>query len=999
MRNLTQLLSSPQLLSINRVKSHAYFIPFSDRKTAMTQNAANSDRYMLLNGQWGFKYFERLFDITEEIFSTDAKLPDTLPVPSCWQMHGYDKPHYTNVTYPYPVDPPYLPDDNPAGVYSHDFIIPDDWTGKEIFLTFEGVSSCILVYINGQEVGYSKGSHLPHEFDITPYLVKGQNRLTAMVAKWCDGSYLEDQDFYRFNGIFRDVYLVAREEKYVRDFFVHTDLDKDYKDATIKVEIETTDGGQSTNTLLAPDGTVVGVGTGSCEFFVEDAIKWTSETPALYTLLIEYNNEVIAEEVGIRTIQTSKTGELLINGVAVKLKGVNRHDSDPDLAYCTPTELLIRDLDVMKQLNINTIRTAHYPNTPEFYKLCDRYGFYVVDEADLEAHGFSCRNHDQGYVAFDPEWPCQNPMWTDAHIDRMERMVERDKNRPCVIMWSLGNESCYGDNHVKMSAWTKARDNSRLVHFEGAWLDGDPEDVVDVISRMYPHVDQASKILSADVRPCMEWFLEQENPRPFFMCEYAHSMGNGPGDMKDYWEVVEKHDCYIGGCIWEWADHTVKTEKGYTYGGDFGETPHDGNFCVDGLVLPDRSLKAGSKNAKEVYAYVDAEFENNNLIVKNKFHFIDLSVYEAYITYVCDDKETPVGTFSLDAPAGKTQIIPLNINVDDCMYGAYLNVSFRLKEDAVWADKGYEVAFRQFKLKEGCGFKFGASDKSLSIDETREHIILSGENFTYKFNKLYGVFDSLCINNKELLTRKAEFTVWRAPTDNDRKVRNLWGTHDLNYQDNAAMDLTMNKCYGTTFDYDDKKATITSQMSVASNSKTPLIKLNVVYTVLSDGSIAHNISGKVRELNIFLPRFGMELDLGKGFDNIEYFGMGPDENYIDMRAHAKMGYFKSTPKDELFHYIKPQENGNHTSTKMVRVSDGTTGITVVSDNIEFSALPVTSHDMTKALHDYELKLRDTTRLRIDYKVICIGSNSCGPFLLKKYRLDESEFEYSFTIKP
>lgn len=685
MRDLIKLLSNPSITGINRNKAHAYFIPYSDKDSALTHNVCQSDRYLLLNREWDFKYFDRLFDVTEEYFEKEARLPDKLPVPACWQMHGYDKPHYTNVTYPYPVDPPYLPDDNPAGVYALDFEVPDSWDGKDVFITFEGVSSCILLYINGCEVGYSKGSHLPHEFDITPYLTKGKNRLTAMVAKWCDGSYLEDQDFYRFNGIFRDVYLTAREKERVQDFFIHTDLDKDYNNATVTVDIDKTGNGEALTTLITPDGTVID--SAKTVFEVKNAEKWTSETPSLYTLIIEYSGEVIAEQFGIRTIETGKQGELLINGTSVKLKGVNRHDSDPEVAYCTPMDLMIRDLNVMKQLNINTIRTSHYPNTPEFYKLCDRYGFYVVDETDVEAHGFSCMNHDQGYKPYSPVWPCENPLWLDSHIDRMERMVERDKNRPCVIMWSLGNESGFGHNHIKMSQWTKKRDSSRWVHFEGAWLDNDPEDVVDVISRMYPHVDTASKELSGDVRPCLDWYINKENPRPFFMCEYAHSMGNGPGDMGDYWEKIEQYPNLIGGCIWEWADHTVKTDKGYTYGGDFGETPHDGNFCVDGLVLPDRSLKAGSRNAKEVYACMDAAYENGKLEITNKHHFIDLTDFEAYVSLVCDDEEYEVGVYHLSAKAGEKESIEIAVNVPQpCIYGAYLNVSFRQTNDTLWAE-------------------------------------------------------------------------------------------------------------------------------------------------------------------------------------------------------------------------------------------------------------------------------------------------------------------------
>ena len=1001
MRDLTKLFTDTKIQGINRVKPHAHFIPHSNRDTAMTYTSSNSDRYMLLNGEWDFKYFERHLDVTDEIFDKDASLPDKIPVPACWQLHGYDAPHYTNLAYPYPVEPPYLPDDIPAGVYARDFVIPDEWDGKEIHITFEGVCSCLLLYVNGKEVGYSKVSRMPHEYDITPYITTGKNRLTALVAKWCDGSYLEDQDAFRLNGIFRDVYLVAHEKNCVRDFFIHTELDKDYKNATVWADIETTDGGNAVSTLVAPDGTVLGTCTGECRFEVENAIKWTSETPELYTLIIEYNGEIIAEQFGIRTVELSQRGEFLINGVPVKLKGVNRHDTDPDIGYCTPIELIVRDLELMKQLNFNCIRTAHYPNTPEFYKLCDKYGFYVVDEADMESHGFSVMYYDDlGYQPFHPDWPCHDPMWTDAHIDRMERMVERDKNYACVVMWSLGNESCYGDNLAKMSEWTKKRDRSRPIHFEGAWMGGDPEEVIDVRSRMYPHLDMDSKILSQDVRPCMDWFLDEEDLRPFFMCEYSCSMGNGPGDVGDYWKKIEEHDNFIGGCIWEWADHAIRTDKGLAYGGDFGESHHDGHFCVDGIVDPDRKFKAGTKNLKEVQAYVDAAYENNQLIIKNKFHFIDLSVYEAVVTYVCDMEETPVGTYALSAKPGETETIPMSIDVcGKCKFGAYLNVSFRLKEATQWADAGFEVAFRQFELKAGSGIEQDLEGKAFKTDETREHIILAGDGFEYKFNKYYGVFDSMSVGGKELLTQKPEFTVWRAPMDNDRKVKYLWGTHDLNFQDNAAMDLTTNKCYETSAEYDESKAVICAKLAVASNSKAPLVKLDVKYTVTPDGSIKHEIKAHVRKINIFLPRFGMEFDFVKGCDQIEYFGLGPDENYIDMQAHARMGYFKSTASEELFHYVMPQENGNHMNTKMVRVSDGEKGLTVLSDGINFSALSVTSHDLTAALHDWEIVERDTTRLRIDYKASGLGSNACGPFLIEKYRFNEREFEYSFTIKP
>lgn len=1001
MRDLTQLLQNHLITSINREKPHAYFIPFSDLSVAMNGKREDSDRFCLLNGDWGFKYFERAFDVSEAVFAPYIPFSKEIPVPACWQLLGYDNPHYTNVTYPYPVDPPYVPDDNPVGVYAKDFTVDESWDGKDIFLNFEGVSSCLLLYINGVEVGFSKGSRLLHEFNITHYLRKGTNRITALVAKWCDGSYLEDQDCFRYSGIFRDVYLVAREKMRVRDFFIHTVLDNDYKDATVNVDIETEGNAKFTASLYSPDGEKLFSGEGMTSFKVDNAQKWTSETPDLYTLVIECGGEVICEKFGIRTVETRHPGELLINGVSVKLKGVNRHDTDAELGYCTPLESMLLDLNTMKKMNINCIRTSHYPNAPEFYKLCDEYGFYVIDETDVEAHGFSAMyHHDLGYKPFDEEWVCQMPDWLNAHIDRMERMVEQDKNRACVIMWSLGNESGFGNNFIEMSKWTKKRDSSRLVHFEGAWLADDPMDVVDVISRMYPHITLRSKEVSADVRPCIDWFLEdKDDPRPFFMCEFSSSMGNGPGDVGDYWEKVEKYPKLIGGCIWEWADHVVKTERGYEYGGDFGETPHDGHFCVDGIVMPDRSFKAGSKNAKEVFANVDATYENGIITVKNKHYFVNMDVYEMRLTLVCDKEETLIGTYALSAPAGEEQKIKVDISIPEkCEYGVYLNAYFVLKEDAVWAEKGYEVASRQFKLKDRAPVEIDTTEQ-MNVNETDEHIIFEGKGFVYSFNKRYGVFDSINAGGKKILTQKAEFTVWRAPTDNDRKVRNQWGTHDLNYLDNAAMDLTFNKCYGVDYTLDKNKTVITAKLAVVANAKAPMIKLDVTYTICSDGSIIHNIKGKVRELGTFLPRFGIELDLAKGFDKLEYFGMGPDENYIDMINHAHMGYYTSTAHDELFHYVMPQDTGNHTNTKMVKLTDGAKGIMVETDgNIEFSALPVTSHDMTKALHDFELRERETTRLRIDYKSSGMGSNCCGPQLLEKYRFDEKEFEYSFVIK-
>lgn len=989
MRNLNELLQNPTLLSLNRERERAFYIPYANEKAALESKDDTSYRQML-NGEWNFRYFSRIADVGDDVLQPDYPFDEKIPVPSNWQMHGYDIPQYTNVEYPYPVDPPYVPKDNPAGVYSRPFTVDKDWDGKEIFLRCEGVSSCMLLYINGEEAGYTQGAHLPSEFNITPFLKDGENTISILVAKWCDGSYLEDQDFYRLSGIFRDIYLLARCKNYIRDYFVHTRLSPDYKDAEITLKWDIVGEGDVETVLIDPNGNRIDGGLNKTEFKIENAEKWTAETPNLYYILLKMGDEVICEPVGIRSVQISPKGALLINGKSVLLKGVNRHDTHPTKGYVTSYEDMEYDLLQMKKLNINTIRTSHYPNAPEFYHLCDRLGFYVVDETDIEIHGFATRLGGRpGYdELYHKDWICEMPEWEEAFVERLSRMVERDKNRPCVIFWSLGNESGYGRNHDVMSHWIHRRDPSRLVHYEGAnWVHNPP--TVDMCSYMYPNLEDLDRL------------CKEAGNRPVFLCEYLHSMGNGPGSAEEYMEMFRKYDNLIGGCVWEWADHVVEKDGKYLYGGDCGEIPHDGNFCVDGLVFPNRSFNAGSFNIKQNYYNLSAEYLGGGkikVISDYRFRTADETVA---VTLDCDGVQTRLLTQKLNLPAGESVVLEVPLEEVKCDEGAYLNVSFALSEDTLWAKAGYETSFNQFTLREKPLNLSVNAEGILSVTENNEFINIEGSAFSYRFNKLYGGFESIIHSGREWLAKRSTFSVWRAPTDNDRRIKMDWGSYYDDFRNNEGLNLSSMYCYSTTItENDGSRAVFVSKCNISARAKAPIVRFSVKYTVTADGSILHEISANVRDDAPYLPRFGAEYLLTAGSENISYYGMGPDENYVDLCAHTKMGWYETTVGKEYVPYICPQEHGNHTNVKCLTVTNGSGGsLSVLSaDKIEFSASHFTAHDLENAAHSFELTPRKETALRIDYKVSGIGSNSCGPELLPKYQFNEKEFEYMYQIK-
>lgn len=933
----------------NREPQRAYYIPYDTIEKALEGDKKKSAYYKLLNGSWKFAFFKREIDIPEKINAWDS-----VPVPSCWQALGYENPGYTNVNYPHPIDPPYVPDDNPCGVYERTFVIDDLWDKRQTYIVFEGVSSCLFLYINGSYVGYSQGSHLQAEFDISKFVKKGENTITAKVMKWCVGSYLEDQDFFRFSGIFRDVYLLSREENHIKDVFIKADTKK------IEVDCE--------NYEIYDNGIKIEN--------LDNPVLWNAENPHLYTVVVKGKTEFIPFNVGMREVKISDKYELLINGVPVILKGVNHHDTHPTNGYCLTDDEIMTDLLTMKELNINTIRTSHYPPTAEFLNMCDKLGFYVIDETDIETHGFIHRIGAPTYiydVDNNPIWPCMNPDFEDMFVERMQRMVERDKNHASVIMWSTGNESGYGFNQEKMIDWTKSRDNSRLIHCEDASKKG-VHDRTDVNSRMY-----------MSTIDCEKYALDENNKQPYFLCEYAHAMGNGPGDMQDYMKMFKKYPKLIGGCIWEWADHTYVVDGVQKYGGDFGELTSDNNFCCDGLVFADRSFKAGSLNAKYAYQGFDAELENGKIKITNWYDFTNLDKYTFIMSLETDGEKIDEKEFRLSLNPHESTVIDIPFDIPRvCKYGAYINIY-------LMEDNGREAGIAQLK-PEFDVLPLEISNPKNNIKEDELRIYIDGENYSYRFNKYYGAFESMVKDNKELLGAMTSIGVWRAPTDNERRIKRQWGYFN---NDNIAGE-NLNRTFTKVYSCELKNNIITVKASIAGVARLPILKYTANYIFFENGEIKVVIDADVRDCGeMYLPRFGMEFTALQANDTFTYYGMGDGECYCDMNSHAKVGLYESSAQNEYVNYVVPQEHGNHIRTKMLKMDSGLTFAT--ESEFEFAVSEYTSYHLTDAMHTDELKPNGFTNIRIDYKDSGLGSNSCGPRLLPQYELNEKEIHFEFYI--
>ena len=1006
---------NPQVMHINREEPRATLVPFAGEDCALAGERGLSPYYRLLNGEWEFIYCEDGSlpqDFEQPDF--DALEWDVIDVPSNWQMYGYDVPHYTNVQYPIPLDPPYVPDENPVGIYRRVFTLPEDWENNEVFVNFDGVNSAFYVYVNGEMAGFSKVPHMPAEFDITEFVNPGENLIVVQVFKWSDGTYIEDQDFWRLSGIFRDVYLLGVPRTTIRNVSVRTDLVNDYRDGVLDVDIDLrnyTDQERAANIVakLMREGKLVeeraieaplaagGPTEAALKFTVPGCDRWTAETPDLYTLLVELNcdGETVVQkvDVGFKKVEI-KDQQLFVNGVSIKLRGVNRHDTHSELGHVTPMEALIEDIELMKQHNVNTVRTSHYPNDPRWLQLCDEYGLYVIDEADLECHGMAVAGWGSDLHMYDSRHPwhmlSNSDEWTKAYVDRAERMVGRDMNHASIIWWSLGNESGYGKNHVAMKARILEMDDTRPVHYEGDRT----YNTTDICSTMYPKIEDLEKEGQSDYE------------KPFFMCEYAHAMGLGPGSLKEYWDTIYAHKRLIGGCVWEWVDHGMLCvdddgNEYYAYGGDFGDMPNDGNFCVDALNYPDRTPHTGLIELKKVYEPVKFALNGNKLTIRNLFAFRTLDDLDAVWALTREGEQLERGRIDLSgiAPYGeKTVELPFETPADgDCFIEISVNEAF----ETMWAQRGHEVTFEQIKLDTASCVKEMPAEvmPDLLLDEPDGAAVIYGEDFEVIFDARSGEMVSWEKAGVEYISAAPHFNAWRAPIDNDVHINKKWEKLGLGNLKPRMESFTARQI-------SPKAVEVTVTQVHSSYIVQPIIRTVITYTIFGSGDIRVNTKfSPMREL-CFLPKLGIQLAMPEKFDRVMWFGRGAHENYPDMKVSAPVAQYSALVSELHEPYVRPQENGARQDTRMLAVIDILgNGLLFVAEKSYGDGFSFTAHDYTdkaldEAKHTNELERCDETVLSIDYRQCGVGSNICGPEPQEHYKLYLNEdAEYSFVMKP
>ncbi len=1113
------------VLHENTMPNRAYYIPASARQKDIVMEREGSDRFQSLDGMWKFKYYDSIYDLQEEFYREDYDTSDygEIPVPSCWQNHGYDTHQYTNVRYPFPVDPPYVPQDDPCGAYVRHFSYEKDPAAPRAYLNFEGVDSCFYVWINGVYAGYSQVSHSTSEFDVTDMLREGDNVIAVLVLKWCDGSYMEDQDKFRMSGIFRSVYLLRRPEKGIFDYFVTTEIDYGAQagktveagplsggfakirvrmnffggNVPVKAVLYDADGNvtaegsypgasesaQGTDTGAfetrpdAAEGTVETGGTSGAgrtlaapnastacadelpytseiSLSVKDPILWNPEAPYLYRLILETAGEVIEEQTGIREI-VIRDAVVCLNGQKVLFHGTNRHDSDPVTGFSVTLAQILTDLRLMKEHNMNCIRTSHYPNRPQFSQLCDRYGFLLIDEADNESHGINSIFMDTGdWQERSRRWSApiaNNPAYTEATVDRVRRCVHRDKNRPSVVIWSMGNECGYGCTFEEALRWTKAFDPTRLTHFESArYADGNRKNDysnLDLYSRMYASIED------------MHAYFAKNPDKPFIQCEYSHAMGNGPGDLEDYFQVFHQYDGACGGFVWEWCDHAIemgqwedKRYEGrtgdasylhrrtkYAYGGDHGEYPHDGNFCMDGLVYPYRKPHTGLLEYRNVYRparVVSFDQESKTAVLHNYMDYVNLADYAKLVYEVdCDGKILAEGSLLLPriAPHGEGAVTLRLLTVPE-KGKCYLRLFYKLRKDTGLLKAGAELGFDEILLKtadgrnqtaaglldggdgerwdtavpvsaggkpESTADKPGdsasagsAAPPSVSVAEDDRYLRVSGADFIYTYNKLTGSWAAMEYQGRKLLDRPMEYNIWRAPTDNDRNIRHRW------YE--AGYDRARSRAYGTDCSVENGAAVIISKLSISAVYIQRMIDVEAKWTVRPDGRVDICIHGAKDTEFPMLPRFGLRLFLPGEMRWVTYYGLGPMESYIDKRRASRHSRFTAAVETMHEDYIRPQENGSHYDCDYVQAAGNGVEMTFVGEKtFSFNASVYTQEELAAKAHNYELEPCGSTVLCIDYRQNGIGSNSCGPALVEKYCLDEAEIDFavSMIVKP
>ena len=990
MLKLPRYYEDPAALHVGTAAPRSYYLPYCPH--------SGHCRAINLSGEWKFAFYPYPEAVPENFMAEDYAddQMDEIPVPSCWQTLGYDGHQYTNVNYPIPFDPPYVPHENPAGAYRTVFTLNDKRAARRNFLYFEGVDSCFYVWVNGKFIGYSQVSHSPSEFEITDAVREGENTLAVLVLKWCDGTYLEDQDKLRMSGIFRDVLLITRPKNdYIKDFAVRTLLNDDGS-ATVQVEIdpegnpcpelilENAEGENQGNFVLNGD---------TYELHVSSPVLWNAEQPYLYKLTLKTADEIIYQSVGIREIKIVD-GVIYLNGQNIKFRGTNRHDSDPVTGYTISREQAIKDMTLMKQFNFNAIRTSHYPNAPWFVELANEYGFYLIDESDNEMHGYRSTwkaDTEKAYGLLD-----EGGMFTKAVIDRVQRNVIRDINQPCVIMWSLGNEAGFGYAYQEAARWVHSFDPTRLVHYEAAfWVSDEHFDksMLDVYSRMY-----------ASTQAIDEYFAKEGPKKPFVQCEFVHAMGNGPGDIEDYWQQILKYDGFCGGFVWEWCDHAIdlgETGSGkimYGYGGDFGEYPHDGNFCMDGLVYPDRTPHTGIREWKNVVRPIRArmvDFNSGTFALKNLLDFSDIKDLYS-VAYECKAAGETLFSGMVETPSAAPHteaVITIPLELPKKASNVYLKLTYRTLKATALVPEGHEVGFDQFLLIGGAPADLSPvtdDELTLKADEDARYLTVSGEGFCHRYDKFTGIFTDLGTDDYRI---PVSYNIFRAPTDNDRNVRNIWEHVNYNRMTSRASSTAWK--YGE----DEQTVEIESDVTLGAVSMQWFMRLHVKWIVDGEGNVVLKLHADRNPVMPYLPRFGLKLQLPKEFEQVSYLGYGPYECYIDKHNLSWFDRFETTVGELHEDYIRPQENGSHYHCIEACVGNGETGLYAVTNtSFDFSASYYTDEELAGKRHNYELVPADFVTVNLDYKNSGVGSNSCGPELLPQYRLEETSFDWEIMIK-
>ena len=997
-----------QIDGINRMPARAHFLTFPSKEKALLNNNRYTHAFKNLNGVWKFMFLDAPEYSPEGFFNSDFDVTkmDDITVPGNWQLQGYGKMHYSDLWYNFPINPPYVPTENPTGIYKRTFFVEESYRDKKIIIRFCGVDSAYHLWINGKEVGYSKVARNESEFDITDLIRVGEeNDVTVRVYQWSDGTYLEDQDMWWESGIFRDVELIGVPKDGINDYKVIADLDDEYKNGIFKVEaflrttkevnvtFELVDAGENTvftKTVVAKEGKAC------IDEVIADVNHWTAETPYLYKLFMTVEDdgqiiEVIPQNVGFRNIRLN--GEtFLVNGVAIKFKGVNRHDYSPQNGRVVSREEIEKDIILMKQFNINAIRTSHYPNSYYLYDLCDEYGMYLIAETDLECHGFE--------LTGDYKWITDDPSWELAYVSRMTRMIERDKNHPAIIFWSLGNESAFGCNFRKMTDVAHEMDPTRLVHYEG---DFDVESA-DVYSTMYTWIENPKK-------PYLMKDIIEKSKKPHIHCEYCHAMGNGPGNLKDYQDLVYAHDKLQGGFVWEWFDHGIESftesgEKYYRYGGDFGDDPSNKDFCIDGLIMPDRTPSPGLYEYKKVIEPITTtavDIQKGIINLLSRYDFANLDRFNLVYKVMEDDVILQTGFMavpSIEARANKDITLPYDLSVIKVKPGAhyYVNISYQLREDTSYASSGHELATAQFELplyKEGIMVR---PEGILNVEKEHTTLHVKGANFSLDFNLVNGNLMNIVRDGMQVLSKGPRLTLWRAPISNDMEIIDkLKKVYFLHLEHEVVMNIDYHM-EGNILKVE--VDTINSTTNSAWHFKT-----KYVYTVCPSGDVLIDVegtpSGRVDLAPDMLPRIGVSMHLDKSMEHVRYFGMGPGENYADSKEAAQMGLYANTVDGLFTNYVIPQENGNHMGCKWVSMTNdrGMGLLASTEGDFNFSASWYEDKDLDDAKHTCDLVKRDYIVFNVDYKQNALGTNSCGQWQLDKYRAKFEDFKLSFRLTP